>query len=80
LSENDIEKDDLAAEPEDLDDHPEDEIGFEAQLPDERVPEHDSPDLEVAAHGSAFWRSWRLVNELETMAALDRNFKAGWRL
>src|SRR5438067_7163669 len=51
LPEDDPEENDLAAEPEHFHDHPKNEVHLETQLADERVAQHDSPDLEVAAHG-----------------------------
>jgi len=50
LPENDAEESDLAAEPKDFHDHPENKVRLETQLADERVAQHDSPDLEIATH------------------------------
>jgi hypothetical protein len=48
--EEDFDEDDLTEEPEELDRHPKDEIGLEAHLPDNGVPEHDPVNLEVTPH------------------------------
>src|ERR1051326_2378297 len=50
LSENDAEENDLAAEPEHFHDHPENEVGLETELANERVAQHDPPDLEITPH------------------------------
>ena len=50
LPEDDAEEHDLAAEPEHLHHHPEEEIRLETQLADERVAQHDRVDFEVTAH------------------------------
>ena len=57
LTEDDAEENDLAAEPEHFHDHPEDKIRFEAQLANERVAQHDPPNLKIAAH------AWMLSGE-----------------
>jgi hypothetical protein len=76
LPKNDAEEDDLAGEPEHFHDHPKNEIGLEAQLADEGVAQHDSPDFKVTPHADdLFWRSARIVN-----SAKHRNFGAGRRL
>ena len=51
LAKDDAEEQNLPAEPEHLHDHPENEVGLEAHLADERVAQHDRVDFEVAAHG-----------------------------
>jgi hypothetical protein len=47
---NDAEKNDLAAEPKNLDHHPQQEVRLETQIPDERVAQHDGIDFDVTAH------------------------------
>src|ERR1700731_757398 len=63
LTKDDTEENNLAAEPEHLHDHPKNEIRFEAQLANERVAQHDPPNLKIAAHAAdVLWRSAQLVN------------------
>jgi hypothetical protein len=50
LPEDDTEEENLAAKPKHLHDHPEDEIGLETHLADERVAQHDRVNFEVASH------------------------------
>jgi hypothetical protein len=50
ISKNDAEKNDLPAEPKNLDHHPQQEVRFETQIPDERVAQHDGIDFDVTAH------------------------------
>jgi hypothetical protein len=40
----------LSAEPKNFDDHPQEEIRLETQLPDERVAQHDGVNSDVTAH------------------------------
>jgi hypothetical protein len=47
---NDAEKNDLAAEPQNLHHHPQQEVRLEAQIADERVAQHDGIDFDVTAH------------------------------
>src|SRR5205807_5962602 len=50
LAKNDAEENDLPAEPEDFDDHPKEEVGFETHLADERIAQHDGVDVDVTPH------------------------------
>src|SRR5215831_5574660 len=50
ISKNDAEENDLAAEPQNLHHHPQQEVRLEAQVPDERVAQHDGIDFDVTAH------------------------------
>jgi hypothetical protein len=50
IPKNDTEKNDLATEPQNLDHHPQQEVRLEAQIPDERVAQHDGIDFDVTAH------------------------------
>ena len=50
LTEDDAEEKNLAAKPEHLHDHPENEIRLEAHLANERVAQHDRVNFEVTAH------------------------------
>jgi hypothetical protein len=50
IPKNDAEKNDLAAEPQNFDHHPQQEVRLETQIPDERVAQHDGIDFDVAAH------------------------------
>jgi hypothetical protein len=50
LPKNNAEENDLAAKPEDLDNHPEEEIRLEAHLANKRVAQHDGVDFDVTAH------------------------------
>src|SRR4029077_16168569 len=50
IPKNDAEKNDLAAEPQNLHHHPQQEVRFEDHVPDERVTQHDGIDFDVAAH------------------------------
>ncbi len=50
LPKNDAEKKNLAAKPQNLDDHPENKIRFETHLANERVAQHDRVNFEIAAH------------------------------
>jgi hypothetical protein len=50
IPKNDAEKNDLAAEPQNLDHHPQQEVRLKAQIPDERVAQHDGIDFDVTAH------------------------------
>src|SRR5215813_6062700 len=50
ITKNDAEKDDLAAEPQNLDHHPQQEVRLEAHVPDERVAQHDGIDFDVTVH------------------------------
>jgi hypothetical protein len=50
IAEDDAKKNDLSAEPQDFDDHPEEKIGLETQLANERVAEHDEVDFDVTPH------------------------------
>ena len=61
LAEDDAEEDDLAAKPEHFHDHPENEIRFETQLANERVAQHDPPNLKIAAHPSHRFHSFPLM-------------------
>ena len=45
LTEDDAEKNDLPAKPQDLDHHPKNEVRLETQLPDEGVAQHDRINL-----------------------------------
>jgi len=45
-----LKKNDLAAEPKNLDHHPQQEVRLETQIPDERVAQHDGIDFDVTAH------------------------------
>jgi hypothetical protein len=44
-------KKNLAAKPEDLGQHPEDEVRFETHLANERISQHDRVDFEIAPAG-----------------------------
>src|ERR1700730_10419459 len=50
LSENDAEENDLPDKPKHFHQHPENEIGLETQLANERVAQHDGVDVDVTAH------------------------------
>jgi hypothetical protein len=50
LTENDAEKGDLAAKPKYLYDQPKDEIRLETHFANERIAQHDPPNLKVAPH------------------------------
>jgi hypothetical protein len=50
VAEDNAEEDDLAAEPEDFHQHPEEKICFEAHLADKRVAQHDGIDFDVTPH------------------------------
>src|SRR6476646_9377701 len=50
ISKNDAEKNDLPAEPQNLDHHPQQEVRLKAQVADERVAQHDGIDFDVTAH------------------------------
>jgi hypothetical protein len=43
-------KKNLAAKPEHLGQHPEDEVRFETHLANERIPQHDGVNVDVTAH------------------------------
>jgi len=45
-----LKKNDLSAEPQNFDDHPQEKIGLETQLANERVAEHDEVDFDVTPH------------------------------
>ena len=49
-AEDDAEKNDLPAEPQDFDDHPQEEIRLETHLANERVAQHDGVDFDVTPH------------------------------
>src|SRR5213596_1889333 len=50
IGENDAEEDNLAAEPKDLHDHPQEKVRLETQLANERVAQHDGVDFDVTPH------------------------------
>jgi hypothetical protein len=50
VTENNAEEDDLPAKPEYLNQHPEEEVGFEAHFANERIPEHYGINLDVTPH------------------------------
>ena len=50
IAEDDAEKNNLPAEPEDLHDHPQQEVRLETQLADEGVAQHDGVNLNVTPH------------------------------
>src|SRR6266487_242576 len=62
IPENDAEKNDLAAEPKNLDHHPQQEVRLETQIPDERVAQHDGIDFDVTAHRFVLSLTCRRVN------------------
>src|SRR4029077_21141225 len=58
IAEDDAKKNDLPAEPKNFDDHPQEEIRLETQLPDERVAQHDGVNFDIAAHRLFLSRSY----------------------
>src|SRR5258707_10427612 len=62
ISKNDAEKNDLPAEPKNLDDHPQQKVRLETQIPDERVAQHDGIDFDVTAHRFVLSLTCRRVN------------------
>jgi hypothetical protein len=50
VPEDDAEENDLPAEPQNLDYHPQQKICFETHLADKRVAQHDGVDFDVTAH------------------------------
>jgi hypothetical protein len=78
IPKNDAEENDLAAEPKNLDHHPQQEVRLETQIPDERVAQHDGIDFDVAAHH--LWLPWNcstpsLDRFVMLSEALQRNAK-----
>src|SRR5205814_10668707 len=71
---DDAEKDDLAAEPKDLHNHPQEEIRLETHLANKRVAHHDGVDFDVAPHWISLSPGCRRVNYHidETICPLDR--------
>ena len=51
MAEEGVDEEDLASEPEEFNERPEEEVGLEVHLPDEGVAEQQEVDLEVAAEG-----------------------------
>src|SRR5438094_1648622 len=62
IPKNDAEKNDLPAEPKNLDHHPQQEVRLETQVADERVAQHDGIDFDVTAHRFVLSFTCRRVN------------------
>src|SRR3981081_2119962 len=62
VTEDDAEKNDLAAEPKHFHQHPKQEVRFKAHLADKRVAKHDGIDFDVTPHLVSCLYLWGQVN------------------
>jgi hypothetical protein len=62
IAKNDAEKNDLAAKPQNLHHHPQQEVSLKTQVSDERVAKHDGIDFDVTAHRLLLSLTCRRVN------------------